>query len=962
MQQEPMRLRSLLLSSMIPRLALLVAALSIALFALSFHFIVKQTNNLQQQSVKGLEQDINFIVNDTMRQLADLAANDIIINSLVDVEQRDNYLPMFFRSLNLTQAKSVEFALFDFAGNKVIDKNWSAALPESLSNAWRQQTLGSSNTFSSVSQYGVVISVPVLLNGVSEGALVMYVDSLQSLLASYPRLTNQLVTDSNGSVLFSSEPSLIAPNSNFSNFNQSGYSIKQASWKNLQLYSVKPTITAYREMAWTGIVLVAMIVGFIFIIFHMVTMTGTLAERTLSTLYDDIKNRLLNDKAATLHNEQQIEAKELADIRAAFDKLIWDLTEVSLSNEQFSNVLESMGDMLVVVDQSQKILIANKRFESFCSDQYGEKNAILKLIIQKLAAKQSNELTHFSVKTGQERYIRWTKTSLADANGNIRGDIYVGSDITEQRALESHVKILTHAMDEATVSIIISDVKRVGQPIIYVNSAFEELTGYERSEVIGHNCRSMQGDETDKQTVEKIRRAIATREPIETTLLNYKKDGSLFYNRLNLTPVKTNGEVTHYIGFQQDVTQQRQTEQYLQDAREKAEESARLKSSFLASMSHEIRTPIHGISGVLQLMENSELTEKQKHYLSLAKFSIKGLLHIVNDILDFSKIEAGQLQIEESPFNIVASLENLQSQYAIMCKEKGLELHFHFDLQGFHVVRGDDVRFRQILSNLLGNAVKFTDSGCIEVTASINQNTNGSLTLLCSVKDTGIGIAQDKQDTIFEVFTQEDLSTTRKFGGTGLGLSISKHLCELMGGNIKLESVKGHGSTFTFDISVKQADEDLLESKRVKVGTKPLKGKKHKILIVEDNDINQVIVKQHLINHTTLSAKSGLEALAALNKMKVTFDIILMDCQMPEMDGFEATQRIRNGEAGTRYLDIPIIALTANAMKGDKERCEKVGMNDYLSKPFDVEDLMEKVDHWARVSSSAAKYNEGALG
>jgi CheY-like chemotaxis protein len=254
---------------------------------------------------------------------------------------------------------------------------------------------------------------------------------------------------------------------------------------------------------------------------------------------------------------------------------------------------------------------------------------------------------------------------------------------------------------------------------------------------------------------------------------------------------------------------------------------------------------------------------------------------------------------------------------------------------------------------LLGNAVKFTDSGCIEVTTSIQQNADNSLKLLCSVKDTGIGIAQDKQSTIFDVFTQEDLSTTRKFGGTGLGLSISKQLCELMGGDIKLESVKGHGSTFSFTIMLEQADEALLKPVHHSSGVKREKGKKRKVLIVEDNDINQVIVKQHLNNHTTLSAKSGLEALEALNKMKVTFDVVLMDCQMPEMDGFEATRRIRNGEAGERYLNVPIIALTANAMKGDKERCVNAGMDDYLSKPFDAIDLIDKVEHWASIERNS---------
>ena len=931
---------------MLPRITGLIIAISAMLSLVTFYFVKQEVNELQQQSVIGLKQDLSFIVNDTLRQLSDLAANDIIINSLVDHKIRDTYLPMFFRSLNLTQARSVGFALYDFNGNSIIQKNWNVDIPSNLNTRWQQQTLGASHYFYSITQKGVLFSVPVLRGGVAEGALVMYVESLQALLEPYPRLTNQVVTDQNDRVLFSSEPSIIPHGKLLSEIDTSSYILEEIVWHNLNLYSVKPFHAIYQNVYWFVSIMFAMIIGMILVNLHMIRKTGILAENTLSRLYQDIENRIKGNSNHLSSNVTE-EAQELVNIRRAFEKLLWDLTEMSLSNEQFSNVIDSMGDMLVVVDTNNNVILSNRRFEAFCRDQHGDLEGTIRYILNKLANKPVGELKHFSVKDGQESVIRWANTPLKDANHNIRGAIFVGADITAQRSLESHVQVLNHAINEATVSIIIADIRKEGQPVIYVNQAFSDLTGYDKSEITGRNCRIMQGEKTNSKDAARIRHAINNREPIEITLLNYRKDGSSFYNRLILTPVKINGEVTHYIGFQQDVTQQRQAKHYLEDAKQKAEESARMKSGFLASMSHEIRTPIHGIAGVLQLLEKSQLNDDQKHYLSLAKFSIKGLLHIVNDILDFSKIEAGQLQIEEQPFDILESLESLQSQYAILCQEKGLELYFHFDLQGHIVVLGDSVRFRQILSNLLANAVKFTEKGVIDVTTSIKNTDSDVIRLVCSVKDTGIGIADEKQEGIFDVFTQEDLSTTRKFGGTGLGLSISKQLCELMGGNIKVDSVKGKGSIFTFEIQLKAGDENTLESPINKSSLGISKGKKRKVLIVEDNDINQIIVKQHLNHHTMLSVKSGIEALEALTKMKATFDIILMDCLMPDMDGFETTRRIRNGEAGERYKDIPIIALTANAMKGDKEACHNAGMNDYLSKPFSAHDLIEKVEYWA---------------
>jgi len=394
-----------------------------------------------------------------------------------------------------------------------------------------------------------------------------------------------------------------------------------------------------------------------------------------------------------------------------------------------------------------------------------------------------------------------------------------------------------------------------------------------------------------------------------------------------------------------DLTALRTAQEDLAKAREAAKAADKAKSHFLANITHEIRTPMIGVLGMTELTLSTNLTAKQQEYLEMARHSAQSLLTLLNDIVDYARIEIGALELAKTPFVLHDTVEDVISIFRPLATKKGLHLEYR---QGPTVPReliGDPSRLRQILTNLVGNAVKFTDNGSVlleivpQATLSAPADTSGCR-LAFTVKDTGIGIPRDKIQAIFDSFTQADVSSTRRYQGAGLGLAIVRHLVEMMGGSYRVESEEGHGSTFSFEIPFALPSVQVAAATTTATppgtGMQPLT-----VLLAEDNPINQIYVQEllEMDGHTVVVAHTGRRALEALRKQ--CFDVILMDIQMPEMDGLEATRVIRADQSGDFDPAIPIVALTAHALRGDRETFLRAGMNEYLSKPVSPSELEE---------------------
>ncbi|WP_339135391.1 MAG: response regulator [Candidatus Electrothrix sp. GW3-4] len=407
--------------------------------------------------------------------------------------------------------------------------------------------------------------------------------------------------------------------------------------------------------------------------------------------------------------------------------------------------------------------------------------------------------------------------------------------------------------------------------------------------------------------------------------------------------------------------------QQLQTARLKAEAASQSKSVFLANMSHEIRTPMSAIMGMTDLALEKASDPHQRSYLETVKLSADALLALINDILDFSKIEAGQMELDEHPFLLAEAIEAAMRTVSILSKEKGLEISLEIAPDVPVAVAGDSLRFRQIILNLLSNAIKFSDKGIIRITVTLEHAGFETTTLRVSVADQGVGIKKEKISSIFSAFSQADSSVSRKFGGTGLGLAICRQLCELMDGSINVESRYGKGSTFSFTVMFGATSQEKIvqqegtESELMNI--RPIR-----VLLVEDNAANRFLIRVVLekFKHEVVEAVDGIEALHII--LENQFDLILTDVQMPKLDGYRFTQIIRSCEEDkeldpglTEKLDSElinqlrqqlhgkhrlIISMTANAMSGDREKCFTAGMDDYLTKPLNQEELAITLNRW----------------
>ena len=502
----------------------------------------------------------------------------------------------------------------------------------------------------------------------------------------------------------------------------------------------------------------------------------------------------------------------------------------------------------------------------------------------------------------------------------------------------------------------------------FLNLAWEQVFGYELDEMLGKKFTDFQTSENAECDLIRFSRVMQGDlvDRYETTYRGKRgNEIHLVFNALFISD--ENEHIVGMSGTAYDITKRKQMEEELREAKTAAEAANIAKSRFLATMSHEIRTPMNGVIGMIQLLQHSELTPEQFGYAESAKNSGIELVHLLNDILDLSKIEADKIELDTFDFNLLSVISDTTNLMLLHAREKGVELTTSIDNVVPTALNGDAGRLRQIITNLIGNAIKFSHKGSVMFRVEKDAEDGLFVKLRFLVRDSGIGISAEKLEHIFEPFTQADSSTTRKYGGTGLGLAICKRLAEMMGGSIGAESTEGLGSTFWFTALLEKQAEVVVSRGIFPIPDGHVGERQSErsvvnetcILLTEDDPIVQKIIPKLLkkYGYQVDVAGDGKKALQMLEENH--YALVLMDCMMPEMSGYEVTAAIRDTASAVRRHDIPIIALTGNAMKQDRDRCIAAGMDDHLPKPVILQDLLAKLDVW--LTGGPIKQQHGAV-
>lgn len=530
------------------------------------------------------------------------------------------------------------------------------------------------------------------------------------------------------------------------------------------------------------------------------------------------------------------------------------------------------------------------------------------------------------------------------------GSIWMIQDITEQKQNQKKLLQLSSAVENSPASIVITD--HLGC-IEYVNPKFTGITGYSLNEAIGLNPRILNSGIQPKETYSELWQTITEGYEWRGDFCNKKKNGELYWERASISPIRDiEGNITNFVAIKEDFTEEKKLTEELVTAQKAAHNSNRAKSEFLANMSHEIRTPLNAIIGFASLALNTNLPPKEHDYIQKIHTAGELLLNVIGDILDFSKVEARQLKMEHIPFKLSTTLETTMGMVQEKALDKGFKIRLNFLNELPACLVGDPFRFGQILTNLLNNAVKFTTHGEVVIELLLTQQKADRIQIKVTVRDSGIGIAPEQISNLFQPFTQADGSTTRRFGGTGLGLSISKQLVELMDGEIWCESQPKQGSSFSFtawfgvchaskEEQVKCADDcNKNQSNNGLDRTETLFDfSKCHLLLVEDNDTNRQLAIE-LLKDTGIKidiAVNGQEALTMVTNGDKKYDLVLMDIQMPIMDGYEATLRIRSDK---RFTYLPIIAMTAHAMQEEQQKILEAGIDAHITKPINIKAML----------------------